>query len=88
MSALINLHHSQYPYKDTPVFRSLCWMGVYLLPVIIPPIPLCELSVEIDEMTREQQVVLRRYCHGVPHECGGVQCEGGRKFAGDAAGEQ
>lgn len=58
--------------------------GVDSLPVRIPPISLCELRVEIDEMACEEQVVARLYGHGVAHEGCGVDGEGTSHAAGYA----
>jgi hypothetical protein len=47
-------------------------IGRYLLPVIIPPISLRQLRIEIDEMARKEEVILRLDGQGVSHECARV----------------
>ena len=58
--------------------------GRHLLPVIVPPISLHQLTVEVDEMAEEEKVVLGRDGHGVPHEGAAVEGERGSEGTGDA----
>jgi hypothetical protein len=58
--------------------------SIHLLPVIVPPVPLCELRIEVDEMACEKEVILGCYGQGVAHECARVDGQGGCKLAGDA----
>lgn len=53
-------------------------------PVPQKPHPLRRLAPEIDEVAREQQVVLRRHGHGVAHEGRRVERQRGGHAAGDA----
>ena len=44
-----------------------------LLPVVIPPIALHKLTVKVDEMAEEQEIILRCNGHGVAHESAAVE---------------
>lgn len=58
--------------------------GQDVLPVVVPSVPLCQLCVEVDEVACEEEVVLGRYGHGIAHECGRVDSQGGCELTGDA----
>lgn len=47
----------------------------YSLPILQIPISLSQLRSKVDEMTPEQQIILRRNRESVAHECARVECE-------------
>lgn len=54
---------------------SWCGQGKgkkYSLPVLSPSVALHELGIEVDKVAGEEEVVLRRHRHGVPHKGGRV----------------
>jgi hypothetical protein len=71
---------------QSPEGIALLESGVYVLPIVIPPIALGQLCVEVDEVAGKEEVVLRGDGEGIAHEGGRVDCQSSCEGSRDAIG--